>query len=97
MNDIFLIFLKNDLINPLIGKIKILNEEPKIYIENCFIIKTTISRYKNSKNFNIRYNLIRYPLFTNVNNLIINSNNILTIVKPSIEVIKEYENASISK
>lgn len=77
----------------MIGKIKILEEEPKIYIENCFLIKTLFSRYKNSKDLKIKYTLIKYPFYASKNNLIINSNNILTIVKPNLEIIREYENA----
>ena len=62
----------------LIGNISILDEEPSLIIENSYSVE------------NYPMLLLKYPIYADENNTLINSANILTIYTPNEDLTKAY-------
>jgi hypothetical protein len=75
-----LIILKHHPTTYLLGKITELDEEPSLLIENCYTITPEVT-------------LQEYPLYTSQRDLFLTSDDIMTILDPSLTVTKLYEEA----
>jgi len=75
-----LIILKHHPTTYLLGKITELDEEPSLLIENCYTITPEVT-------------LQEYPLYTSQRDLFLTSDDVMTILDPSLVVTKLYEEA----
>ena len=75
-----LIILKHHPTTYLLGKITELDEEPSLLIENCYTITPEVT-------------LQEYPLYTSQRDLFLTSDDVMTILDPSLTVTKLYEEA----
>ena len=75
-----LIILKHHPTTYLLGKITELDEEPSLLIENCYTITPEVT-------------LQEYPLYTSQRDLFLTSDDIMTILDPSLTITKLYEEA----
>ncbi len=75
-----LIILKHHPTTYLLGKITELDEEPSLLIENCYTITQEVT-------------LQEYPLYTSQRDLFLTSDDVMTILDPSLTVTKLYEEA----
>ena len=75
-----LIILKHPPTTYLLGKITELDEEPSLLIENCYTITPEVT-------------LQEYPLYTSQRDLFLTSDDVMTILDPSLVVTKLYEEA----
>ena len=75
-----LIILKHHPTTYLLGKITELDEEPSLLIENCYSVTPEVT-------------LQEYPLLTSQRDLFLTSDDVMTILDPSLVVTKLYEEA----
>ena len=75
-----LIILKHHPTTYLLRKITELDEEPSLLIENCYTITPEVT-------------LQEYPLYTSQRDLFLTSDDVMTILDPSLTVTKLYEEA----
>ena len=75
-----LIILKHHPTTYLLGKITELDDEPSLLIENCYTITPEVT-------------LQEYPLYTSQRDLFLTSDDVMTILDPSLTVTKLYEEA----
>ncbi len=75
-----LIILKHHPTTYLLGKITELDEEPSLLIENCYTVTPEET-------------LQEYPLYTSQRDLFLTSDDIMTILDPSLTITKLYEEA----
>jgi len=75
-----LIILKHHPTTYLLGKITELDEEPSLLIENCYSVTPEVT-------------LQEYPLHTSQRDLFLTSDDVMTILDPSLVVTKLYEEA----
>ena len=75
-----LIILKHHPQTYLIGKITEMEEEPNLLIENCFYVTPECQ-------------LEEYPLHSSQRDIFLTSDDVLTIMDPSLTVTKLYEEA----
>ena len=75
-----LIILKHHPTTYLLGKITELDEEPSLLIENCYSVTPEVT-------------LQEYPLHTSQRDLFLTSDEVMTILDPSLTVTKLYEEA----
>ena len=75
-----LIILKHHPTTYLLGKITQLDEEPSLLIENCYSVTPEVT-------------LQEYPLHTSQRDLFLTSDDVMTILDPSLVVTKLYEEA----
>ena len=75
-----LIILKHHPTTYLLGKITELDEEPSLLIENCYSVTPEVT-------------LQEYPLHTSQRDLFLTSDDVMTILDPSLTVTKMYEEA----
>lgn len=79
MSNVRLVYTNNNL---LIGKLTILDKEPSVLLEDCYLINYNLNT--------LNCQFVTFPLFSDERYVIINSSNVFTIVEPSSKVIKEY-------
>lgn len=87
--NILLVYTNNSLYNLLIGNVTFLNEEPKIFIENCYWLKYTQGRSTKSQ-IPLKCEFIPFPLFSKENSLLLNSEKVFTISEPSEHILSLY-------
>ena len=75
-----LIILKHHPTTYLLGKITELDEEPNLLIEDCYSVTPEVT-------------LQEYPLHTSQRDLFLTSDDVMTILDPSLVVTKLYEEA----
>ena len=75
-----LIILKHHPTTDLLGKITEMDEEPSLLIENCFYVTPECQ-------------LEEYPLHSSQRDLFLTSDDVMTILDPSLTVTKMYEEA----
>ena len=75
-----LIILKHHPTTYLLGKITEMDEEPSLLIENCFYVTP-------------EWQLEEYPLHSSQRDLFLTSDDVMTILDPSLTVTKMYEEA----
>ena len=75
-----LIILKHHPTTYLLGKITELDEEPSLLIENCYSVTPEVT-------------LQEYPLHPSQRDLFLTSDDVMTILDPSLTVTKMYEEA----
>jgi len=75
-----LIILKHHPTTYLLGKITEMDEEPSLLIENCYSVTPEVT-------------LQEYPLHTSQRDLFLTSDDVMTILDPSLVVTKLYEEA----
>ena len=75
-----LIILKHHPTTYLLGKITELDEEPSLLIENCYSVTPEVT-------------LQEYPLHTSQRDLFLTSDDVMTILDPSLTITKLYEEA----
>ena len=73
-----LIILKHHPTTYLMGKITELDEEPSLLIENCYSVTPEVT-------------LQEYPLHTSQRDLFLTSDDVMTILDPSLTITKLYE------
>ena len=78
MENLKVILLKNGNLNDyLIGQVQELDEEPSVFIEQCYRI--------------VDGRLEQYPKYSSQRDLFLTSESIFTIVDPSTEILGEYQ------
>ena len=78
MENLKVILLKNGNLNDyLIGQLQELDEEPSVFIEQCYRI--------------VDGKLEQYPKYSSQRDLFLTSESIFTIVDPSTEILGEYQ------
>jgi hypothetical protein len=78
MENLKVILLKNGNLNDyLIGQVQELDEEPSVFIEQCYRI--------------VDGKLEQYPKYSSQRDLFLTSESIFTIVDPSTEILGEYQ------
>ena len=75
-----LIILKHHPTTYLLGKITEMEEEPSLLIENCYSVTPEVT-------------LQEYPLHSSQRDLFLTSDDVMTILDPSLTITKMYEEA----
>lgn len=87
--NVLLVYTNNSLYNILVGKVTVLEQEPRILIENCYWLKYSQGRSSKSQ-IPLRCELIPFPIFSKENSLLLNSDKIFTLTEPNNEILSLY-------